>query len=514
MTYLPVHAQTFICRNADNLEAALKKISSSYFLDECSEKKSEVIYFDTFDWSLFSNKSVLKKEGNIYRFYSPKKIVTHEQGGLKKTFFYWDLDESEFKEKLRPLSDIRALMPIIRYENIERDFNVLNNDQKTVVRLCLGSTLGACDKSGKEYVSQVTVQGVKGYEGPFSKVVEIIEKNGCEKVVDHCFVLESLLELAGKTALDYSSKFGLLLPKDSSIYSGVSSISLYLIEAMAKNYHGVMEDIDSEFLHDFRIAIRRTRSLIGQMKKMLPEEPTKHFMAEFKWLGSITGPVRDIDVYLLMKEEYRAMLPTQLHDGLDDFFYDLQKSRVSALKTMREGLQSSRYETLLSEWNSFLSKDVLGKEKKLNKKYHPYAQKLIQKRFNRILKDGSVITDSSPDEALHDLRIQGKKLRYLLEFFRSFFNEKEVDVFIKQLKKLQNNLGDFNDLSVQQDMLIGYKNELVPRSKRSLFISAALGGLITHLAGEHKRVRKKFGATFQDFSSGENQLLFNKTLDL
>lgn len=516
MTYLPIPAQTFISKSRDSLEAALKNVSSSFILDEHSEKKREVTYYDTFEWNLFSNKSVIKKEGTIHRLFSQKKIFTHEQVGLENPFFYWDLEESDFKKNLRPLSDIRALIPVLQYENTERDFNILNKDKKTVVKLSLASELdfGTGDEDSKDPISQVMVVGVRGYEGSFSKVIEILEKNGCIKVDDQCTILESLLDVAGKKPLDYSSKFSLSFPGDSSIYDVVNSISLHLVEAMGKNFNGVMEDIDSEFLHDFRIAIRRTRSLIGQMKKVLPTAQIAIFQEEFKWLGSITGPVRDIDVYLLIKDEYRSMLPLQLHDGLEEFFSDLKKKRVDDLKAMKEGLLSSRYETLLSEWKHFLGDTVLGKDRKLQKKCRPYAQKLIQKRFNRILKDGSAITESTPDEALHDLRIQGKKLRYLLEFFRSFFDENEVEYFIKQLKKLQNNLGDFNDVSVQQDMLIGYKNKLSPRGKRSLVIAAALGGLITHLAEEHKRIRQKFGATFKTFSSEKNQLLFHKTLKL
>ena len=57
------------------------------------------------------------------------------------------------------------------------------------------------------------------------------------------------------------------------------------------------------------------------------------------------------------------------------------------------------------------------------------------------------------DENLHELRIEGKKFRYLLEFFHSLFDQDAVDEYLKQMKKLQNTLGDFNDLAVQKDML-------------------------------------------------------------
>ena len=66
------------------------------------------------------------------------------------------------------------------------------------------------------------------------------------------------------------------------------------------------------------------------------------------------------------------------------------------------------------------------------------------------------IDDDSPDEALHRLRIDAKKLRYLLEFFRALYPPKEIGAVVGALKSLQDNLGDFNDLSVQQGAMRGF----------------------------------------------------------
>ena len=47
-----------------------------------------------------------------------------------------------------------------------------------------------------------------------------------------------------------------------------------------------------------------------------------------------------------------------------------------------------------------------------------------------------------------------------MEFFSSLFSHKKMNILIEQLKKLQNKLGDLNDLCVQQEYLLNISEEL------------------------------------------------------
>ena len=124
---------------------------------------------------------------------------------------------------------------------------------------------------------------------------------------------------------------------------------------------------------------------------------------------------------------------------------------------------------------------------------------------------GSKIKRDSPSPMLHMLRIECKKLRYLLEFFASLFAEKETAIIIKHLKRLQDNLGDFNDLYVQQESI----NKFLNNSETGYDFEkndtqAAIGGLISVLYQKQIGVRKKFGRNFKEFSDKETSLLFAK----
>ena len=106
--------------------------------------------------------------------------------------------------------------------------------------------------------------------------------------------------------------------------------------------------------------------------------------------------------------------------------------------------------------------------------------------------------------------LSAKKLRYLMEFFASLFPEDEIGQLIKQLKKLQDNLGDFNDLYVQEDYLLHVTAELPAAKAESQKALLAIGGLISRLDRERQAVKADFATTFTTFAAPKNQILFKK----
>ncbi len=86
-----------------------------------------------------------------------------------------------------------------------------------------------------------------------------------------------------------------------------------LFGALRSNVAGVVENEDVECLHDFRVANRRTRTALSQTRGVLPSSVMDTFRPEFKWLGDVTGPCRDLDVFLLEMDGYRHQ--SKIDDG-------------------------------------------------------------------------------------------------------------------------------------------------------------------------------------------------------
>ena len=107
---------------------------------------------------------------------------------------------------------------------------------------------------------------------------------------------------------------------------------------------GVIADIDTEFLHDFRVAVRRTRATLKLTGDVLPDAMADRFAPDFKWLGDLTTPTRDLDVFLLGFDEMAGDLQAADAADLDPFHAHL--GRPSAKRPAGDshaGLKSRKF---------------------------------------------------------------------------------------------------------------------------------------------------------------------------
>ncbi len=112
-----------------------------------------------------------------------------------------------------------------------------------------------------------------------------------------------------------------------------------------------------------------------------------------------------------------------------------------------------------------------------------------------------------PATLLHRLRIDGKKLRYLLEFYSDLYPRSTVTRFIRELKQLQDILGDFNDTEVQL-ALIGEFND---QGSLSAETRAAASDLAEAISERQCWLRSEFAERFESFASDESRKLYKKT---
>ncbi len=287
-----------------------------------------------------------------------------------------------------------------------------------------------------------------------------------------------------------------------------------LLDTIERNEPGVREDLDSEFLHDFRVAVRRTRSVLGQFKKVLPPEILMHFRPAFKWLGSVTGPTRDLDVYLIKFEKYQTWLPPSVQEDLIPLRHFLRLHQKQEHARLVEALDSPRYHALIEDWQGYLEAPVpeVPHAPLAARPVLEVASERIWKAYKKVLNEGHAILDDpeAPAEKLHRLRITCKKLRYLLELLRSLYPPKAMKKLILALKQLQDNLGDFNDFEVQQHTLQQFALQM--REEREVLTETflAMGRLEARLEILQHETREAFTERFTKFAAPKNQRRFKE----
>ena len=98
-----------------------------------------------------------------------------------------------------------------------------------------------------------------------------------------------------------------------------------------------------------------------------------------------------------------------------------------------------------------------------------------------------------------------------MEFFQSLYSENQIKHFIKNLKGLQEVLGNFQDLSVQENTLQLFSEEMLSVNVHANTL-LAMGVLIQKLDSLRGNARKDFSAKFATFKREENQSAFKSLL--
>ncbi|MDP2902158.1 MAG: CHAD domain-containing protein, partial [Methylovulum sp.] len=408
-------------------------------------------YYDSFDWRLYSNGILCEftrtKPTSIFtlRHLENQRIIANAEL-LDVPAFGKQFESTKIRGILEPLLEMRALISICRLDYELYAVNIINHDKKTVLRLFI--------EAHEQFNNRLSVQSIKGYEKNAGYIIELLTtKLGLTPA--ECTPLLPALKLQGRKPKEYTSKLAINLAPNMRADIASKYIYSHLLKTIKDNAQGTINDTDSEFLHDFRVAVRRTRAGLSQIKGVLPEPVNATYADFFSWLGQITGPTRDLDVYLLNFDGYKSSLPVSIREDLQPLHDFLLVKQQKAQKELAKKLRSARYLSTLAEWENYLKeetpKEPLATHTKLTIKQ--LADLRVWKVYNRVLQEGDAINEQSEAQTLHNLRKTCKKLRYLMEFFQNLYPEKPIKQLIGYLKELQEVLGQFQDYQVQEDHL-------------------------------------------------------------
>lgn len=473
-------------------------------------------YLDTFDWRLFKDGGSLLStkdaRATILRWSALDGPARFRLRLDSNPRFAWDLPPGPFRTELESVVEMRRLLPRLEITSRGETLHVLDGNQKTVARLHFNQDSVNSPESTAlplELPALLTAEPVRGYAKEFKALLAHLEREQ-QLPLAPTSQLMTALDLLGKDPSAGSSRFEVRLSPEMRSDEASKRIHKTLLSAILNNEAGLRQDLDTEFLHDFRVGVRRTRAALTQIKDVYPPSIVEHFRREFSWLGQATGTNRDLDVYLLKMPEYRDSLPEHLGPHLEPLHEYLNRHQRLEHTRLVEQLDSERFTRLIQDWESFLDETLpetdappLAQESILRT-----ASSRIWKTYRKVLKQGRVNGTDAPPELLHRLRIDCKKLRYLLEFFRCLYDEREIGALIKALKRLQDNLGDFNDLEVQQDSLQRFAHDMFQEGLATEETLMALGRLVDRLETRQAAERQRFQQEFAKFASKKNRVRF------
>ena len=342
---------------------------------------------------------------------------------------------------------------------------------------------------GAEDLADVVVDSVSVLGGArvvrrFSELeIELI--NGDENVLSR---LEATLREAGACDGDPRPKvfkaLALELPVSSDSISAASPSIEHLkhmlwqqCRIMLAHDPGTRLGADPEDLHEMRVAVRRMRGFLRSARAMLQSEWVEGLRAELKWLGSILGPVRDLDVQMERFRSEFSTLTLPERRALSHLIKLLEPERTKVRNAMLEAMQSPRYFKLLDDL------DVATRTPRVVDPAVP-LKKIAAKEFKKLRRSVKALGANPSDAALHRVRIKTKRARYAAELAGAAVGKSAVS-FARRSKAVQDVLGRHQDGVVIEDRLRKLLNQT-----QSPVAALTVGRLIERQAARRRAARQ------------------------
>jgi CHAD domain-containing protein len=424
--------------------------------------------------------------------------------------------------RVAPLVAPRALIPVVATSTVTAVYRLLNEDSKTVARLLIdrSSVARGVGQQTVPLPPRLTIAEVRGYLGQARRATRLIVAVPGIAPAGTLLVADAL-RAVGRRPGDYSNKVDASISADMPVGAAAAAILLRLLDTIEANVDGTLKDIDTEFLHDLRVSVRRSRSALKLFGDALglAEEELAFFAAEFKWVGDLTTPTRDLDVHLLDFEETARGLAAAKPDDLEPFRVYLEQRRRKEFRALARGLRSARFTGLIGRWRARLgsiqqgSAVPAGVSRGRSGQDHEAAGGtaglLVAERtrvaFAKVARRGVAITADTPAEALHDLRKRCKELRYALEFFAPLYDAAGYAKVVGDLKRLQDCLGEFQDTEVQIGEIRVLAAAMLAAHEAPAVTLLAMGEVTAGLAARQRAARADFERRFAAFADVDGQ---------
>lgn len=426
-----------------------QELCQRHELHEGSRHSHDTVYLDTFDGRLFARSRALRSAGgmlHLERLDRPGRQVRLEFDGLPA--FADELPPGGLRDELLALAGNRALLRLFAVRSEVRTWSRRNRDQKTTLRVSLSEEEASDGKRTVPLPPLVTVRQVRGYKKVFREVCAWWAERDVHAAAASRY--QRAMDALGLDPLQAAAAARVKLDPSMTAADAVRSMIRAQYQVVRGNEEGILVDADTEFLHSFRVAVRRARSFLGQLRDVFAPAPGAGLRKSLAWLGKSTNALRDLDVYLLQQADYRGLLTGGLADDLAPLFDFAARERAAAHGVLVGVLGSSGYDQAVQRWRACVEDPaVLGLGARGSEPVLSLVGARAAKKCRAVLEQGSGLQGRAEDAAaFHALRIECKQLRYLLEVLADL--EPQAGGVVPHLKKLQDALGRIQDLTVHE----------------------------------------------------------------
>ena len=249
---------------------------------------------------------------------------------------------------------------------------------------------------------------------------------------------------------------------DDTLAGAGKKVWLFYFAEMLSHEQGTVQGEDIEELHDMRVATRRMRTAFDIFSPAFPAKVMQHQLRGLQKIGRVLGKVRDLDVLLEKAVCYRDKSDVNeqawIQPLLDDWNNTIERKRLKMAKHLR----SEAYQNFKYNFNLFLQVPETIDNQPISdngtySRVRDVVPVLVYSRYAAVRAYEAILPSASINQ-LHALRIEFKKFRYTLEYFREILGD-GINKAISELKHLQDHLGELHDADVACQLVIDFMQE-------------------------------------------------------
>lgn len=291
---------------------------------------------------------------------------------------------------------------------------------------------------------------------------------------------------------------------DPSICAYGAGVLLKHRQALVDEIEGVQSGSeDIEFIHRMRVASRRLRSAFPLFDACLPPKKAAGWLEQIKNVTRALGAARDTDVQIDALRKFTNSLSDKTHrQGLMRLMLRLTQRRRRLQAPLTRAMQALQESRVLEDMLQRLSPLAAAQETMYlyTPALYQHSYNAISARLDHLLSYHDIVFQPEQKEALHEMRISAKWLRYTLENLGPIY-QNNLKTHLQTVRKAQEMLGDIHDYDVWTDFLPAFLKKERQRtidffgSERS-FASIVPG--IQHFAADRQALRDERYQQFQD----------------
>lgn len=210
-------------------------------------------------------------------------------------------------------------------------------------------------------------------------------------------------------------------------------------------------DEDVEYVHQLRVCVRRANAAIELYAPLLAGKTRRKLRKQLRALRRAAGPARDLDV---LADRLSRIDSATSAKGLESFRDLVAVQRKRSQKPLKRSYRKAKRRNFVENAKK-LVRSVKWRRIEPEPDFETFARMTFQPIIDRFFAAGQ--GDLRDIDALHQMRIEGKTVRYAMELLSPAFEEPFREQIYPIFAKVQDKLGSINDhasaISFYRDLL-------------------------------------------------------------